>query len=116
MTSYLVAFALALAIAALLTPLVRNLSLRLKIYDVPDGRKVHSRAIPRTGGIAIVVAFLAPVIGIAATQARVGQIVYENSVEIEQSNARIEFFVYLEWSESFRSDNKLADWNRMDCK
>jgi len=79
MTSYLVAFGLALAIGALLTPLVRNISLRFKLYDVPDGRRVHDRVIPRTGGIAIAIAFLAPVIGIAMTQAKEGEIVYQNA-------------------------------------
>jgi len=61
-----------------LTPLIRNLSYRLKLYDTPDERKVHSRAVPRTGGVAILVAFLVPVLGIAMTRAEVGSIVWGN--------------------------------------
>jgi UDP-GlcNAc:undecaprenyl-phosphate GlcNAc-1-phosphate transferase len=76
MVSYAVAFALALVVAAILTPLVRDLSLKLRAYDTPDERKVHSRVIPRTGGFAIVVAFLGPLAGIALTEAGVGMVFY----------------------------------------
>lgn len=45
--------------ALLLTPLLRDLFLRFGLVDAPDGkRKVHSKAIPRVGGIAILVAYL----------------------------------------------------------
>ncbi len=78
MISYTAAFLAALAVSAILTPLIRNLSYRLKLYDTPDERKVHSRAVPRTGGVAILVAFLVPVLGIAMTRAEVGSIVWGN--------------------------------------
>lgn len=39
---------------ALIPPLMR-VALRLNIVDLPDARKVHSRAIPRIGGIAMIV-------------------------------------------------------------
>lgn len=78
MISYSAAFLAALAVSAVLTPLVRNLSFRLKLYDTPDERKVHDRAVPRTGGVAIVIAFLVPVLGIAMTRAEVGSIVWGN--------------------------------------
>jgi UDP-GlcNAc:undecaprenyl-phosphate GlcNAc-1-phosphate transferase len=45
--------------ALLLTPLLRNLFLRFGFVDAPDGkRKVHAKAIPRIGGIAIMLAYL----------------------------------------------------------
>jgi UDP-GlcNAc:undecaprenyl-phosphate/decaprenyl-phosphate GlcNAc-1-phosphate transferase len=37
-----------------LTPLLRNLALRLNLLDVPDHRKIHKVPIPRVGGVAIV--------------------------------------------------------------
>src|ERR1041385_1040077 len=40
--------------ALVITPLVRRLCQRLKLLDVPqDGRRVHTNAIPRLGGVAI---------------------------------------------------------------
>jgi len=78
MISYSVAFALALACSAILTPLVRHLSYRLGLYDPPNERKIHDQAIPRTGGVAMTLAFLVPIVGIALTTADVGRQVYEN--------------------------------------
>jgi UDP-GlcNAc:undecaprenyl-phosphate GlcNAc-1-phosphate transferase len=79
MITFATAFVVALVVAAVLTPLVRLLSYRLGFYDPPDERKVHARLIPRTGGIAIMVAFLAPIAGIALTEARIGEAIYSNS-------------------------------------
>jgi UDP-GlcNAc:undecaprenyl-phosphate GlcNAc-1-phosphate transferase len=48
----------ALAIAAIVTPVVRNIANALKLLDRNgDSRRVHRRAVPRLGGVAIVVAF-----------------------------------------------------------
>ncbi len=42
-----------------LTPLFRDIAVRLKIVDAPDNhRKLHTRPIPRIGGIAIVLSYL----------------------------------------------------------
>jgi UDP-GlcNAc:undecaprenyl-phosphate GlcNAc-1-phosphate transferase len=43
----------------LLTPLVRNLALRWGWVDPPGGRKIHTDPIPRVGGIAIAVGYMA---------------------------------------------------------
>ena len=52
-----VELALVAAIAALaLTPLVRALAMRLGALDVPDERRAHDRAVPRLGGVALVLA------------------------------------------------------------
>jgi UDP-GlcNAc:undecaprenyl-phosphate GlcNAc-1-phosphate transferase len=48
---------LAFALAAAATPLVAVLARRLGMLDVPGGRRVHPRPIPRPGGLAIAVAF-----------------------------------------------------------
>jgi UDP-GlcNAc:undecaprenyl-phosphate GlcNAc-1-phosphate transferase len=45
--------------SVLLTPLVRNVFMRLGVVDHPDSaRKQHDRAVPRVGGIAIVISFV----------------------------------------------------------
>ncbi|MCW2278835.1 MraY family glycosyltransferase [Heliophilum fasciatum] len=48
----LVAFA-AFVLALVLTPAVRWFAFRIGAVDVPTGRKVHSRVMPRLGGLAI---------------------------------------------------------------
>lgn len=66
MLTYLVAFALAAGVAAALTPVVAAWARRLELLDQPDTiRKLHGRAVPRLGGIAVVAAFLAPVVALA---------------------------------------------------
>jgi len=61
-----VAIALVGAIVTLLvTPLVRAFALRRGLVDYPGGRKVHTHAIPRLGGVAIFAGVMAAV----ATQA-----------------------------------------------
>ncbi|MBN2980691.1 undecaprenyl/decaprenyl-phosphate alpha-N-acetylglucosaminyl 1-phosphate transferase [Cohnella algarum] len=52
-------FALALALSLALTPLVRKLAFKVGAMDVPDQRKVHTRVMPRLGGVAIYAAFTA---------------------------------------------------------
>jgi UDP-GlcNAc:undecaprenyl-phosphate/decaprenyl-phosphate GlcNAc-1-phosphate transferase len=49
---------LAFAISLFMTPLVRDVFLRMGVVDMPDqDRKVHSNNIPRVGGIAIFIAY-----------------------------------------------------------
>ncbi|RZB30123.1 MAG: UDP-GlcNAc:undecaprenyl-phosphate/decaprenyl-phosphate GlcNAc-1-phosphate transferase [Desulfobacteraceae bacterium Eth-SRB1] len=45
--------------SAILTPMMRLIALKLKIVDVPGGRKIHEKPTPLLGGVAIVVAFIA---------------------------------------------------------
>jgi len=54
-----VVFALAAVIAMLLTPIVRRTLRRYDIVDRPNPRRVNTRPIPRAGGVAIAVGFLA---------------------------------------------------------
>jgi len=66
----IVAFAVAAAIAYLLTPVVRRLALRLRMVDRPDERRVNKRPVPRGGGIAVAIAFLVVAIGILVVNDR----------------------------------------------
>jgi UDP-GlcNAc:undecaprenyl-phosphate GlcNAc-1-phosphate transferase len=53
-----VAFAVAVAISYLLTPVVCRFALRLRMVDRPDHRRVNTRPVPRGGGLAVAAAFL----------------------------------------------------------
>ncbi|HYZ84953.1 MAG TPA: MraY family glycosyltransferase, partial [Bryobacteraceae bacterium] len=58
MVSVLLLSFIALAFCLVLTPLVRDVSFQLKLVDRPDGtRKLHTRIVPRTGGVAIGLAY-----------------------------------------------------------
>lgn len=49
-------------ISFLFTPLVRKFALKFNILDYPNERKLHSRAIPLLGGLAIYIAFAVTVL------------------------------------------------------
>ena len=86
MRTYLVAFLMALGICAMLTSPVLHLAQRLRLLDEPDGvRKVHTNAIPRLGGIAILCGFLSPLIAL---------LFYTNdfAVELRDNTPRIQAF------------------------
>jgi UDP-GlcNAc:undecaprenyl-phosphate/decaprenyl-phosphate GlcNAc-1-phosphate transferase len=57
-TVLLISATVALLCSLVLTRIVRDVFLRLGIVDLPDARKIHSRAIPRVGGIAIAIAYV----------------------------------------------------------
>ena len=53
------ALVVALVVALVATPVVKNLAIRVKAVDVPkDGRRMHDHPIPRMGGLAIFLGFL----------------------------------------------------------
>ena len=54
-------FIVALVVTMALIPPLMRLAERLSVVDVPDERKVHSHAIPRIGGIAMVLGAIFPV-------------------------------------------------------
>ena len=59
MYSLLILTVASFLLALLLTPLIRDYSLRRGWVDEPDGgRKMHGRGIPRTGGLAILLSYL----------------------------------------------------------
>lgn len=55
---YTLGFAIALILALLMTPLVKRLAFRIGAIDKPNARKVHTKIMPRLGGLAIYVAFV----------------------------------------------------------
>ena len=74
MVTYAVAFLVSLMVGAVLTLLVRNQAVQAGWYDqARSTRKVHSRPIPRLGGIAIVVAFFAPLTALLVVDSGVGR-------------------------------------------
>lgn len=56
--SLLVLFVTALAMALLLTPLIRELALSWQVVDLPGRRKIHAQPIARMGGVAIYLAWV----------------------------------------------------------
>ena len=58
MKSLFALFAISLLLSALLVPATRWIFLRLGKLDHPDARKMHTEAVPRSGGLAIMGAYL----------------------------------------------------------
>lgn len=53
------AFILAAIVAFVATPAIRRIVIRLRIVDHPDERRTHDGSLPRGGGIAVLIAFVA---------------------------------------------------------
>lgn len=47
----ILAFVISVFIARMLIPRILLISMRKKLFDIPDSRKVHNKAIPRLGGV-----------------------------------------------------------------
>jgi UDP-GlcNAc:undecaprenyl-phosphate GlcNAc-1-phosphate transferase len=62
--------AVAAVLSLALTPLVLRLSLRLGTVDEPNHRRVNEAPVPRGGGIAVAVAFLAVAVGVVVINER----------------------------------------------
>ena len=58
MTTLLVIFGISLTLSLILSPLIGRLGTRFGAVDIPSSRKVHTKPIPRTGGLAIFIAFM----------------------------------------------------------
>lgn len=74
MTTFLVSFLLAFGTALVFTPVMIGLATKLGAVDTAgiSHRKVHAADIPRLGGVAIVLAFYAPLVGLTVYQTKVG--------------------------------------------
>jgi UDP-GlcNAc:undecaprenyl-phosphate GlcNAc-1-phosphate transferase len=69
-----VAFAASTIAGAALTPAVRGLAQRWKLFDHGlSSRKIHGKPIPRLGGVAIVFAFYAPLVALFFVDSDVGR-------------------------------------------
>lgn len=55
-------FLLAALVSYVLTPYIKTLAFKIGAIDKPDNRKVHKKIMPRLGGLAIYIAFMAGVI------------------------------------------------------
>lgn len=58
MTSYLLIAITALVFAIVMTPVMRQVALRLGVTDQPNARKIHTNPVPLLGGAAIYLAFI----------------------------------------------------------
>ncbi len=77
-----VAFLLSLVTGALLTPVARRLAHRIGAIDhALSSRKIHKAPVPRLGGIAIVGAFYAPLVGLLFTDSSVGRLFFADERE-----------------------------------
>ncbi|MEN9798557.1 MAG: hypothetical protein RL653_2253, partial [Pseudomonadota bacterium] len=76
MITYFVAFVLSLVVGTATTLVVRNRAHAWNLLDrVGSSRKVHTQAVPRLGGIAIVAGFFTPLLGLlVADQSGVGYV------------------------------------------
>ena len=72
MTVYLALLLAGAILGLLFTPLVTSASTALGLVDAPGGRKVHSTAVPRVGGLAIVVAAITALLLVVRTMPEVG--------------------------------------------
>ena len=79
MRTYLAAFFVALVVSGVATPFVAWLAHRFGWLDQPsEARKIHVRAVPRLGGVAVVLAFFAPLLGLAVWENRVSNLLYSD--------------------------------------
>lgn len=80
MLTYPVAFFVSLLVAAVLTPLVARWAHHNGWFDLPsEARKVHTRPIPRIGGLAVAAAFFTPLVGLAIYTNRISFLLYSDS-------------------------------------
>ncbi|MEW5855290.1 MAG: MraY family glycosyltransferase [Myxococcota bacterium] len=82
MRSVFAAFLLSLGVSALLTPLVRRWALRAGAVDAGGGRKIHAGAIPRLGGLAIVMGFFAPLTGLLVMDAGINRLFLQDERKV----------------------------------
>ena len=79
MRTYLVAFTISLIASLILTRLVRNLAHRYKLYDEPvGGRKIHTRPIPRLGGIAVAISMMLPLVALGLWENKISRLLVED--------------------------------------
>jgi UDP-GlcNAc:undecaprenyl-phosphate GlcNAc-1-phosphate transferase len=78
---YGIGFVVACLIALLMTPLVKRFAFWVGAVDAPNQRKVHSRIMPRLGGLAIFIAFvgayfvISPAIDLVQQEVAVGLLI-----------------------------------------
>lgn len=80
MKTGMAALVLGFLVTVWLTPIFRDWALKRNLVDDPrEGRRVHSKPIPRIGGIALALGFLAPILGLAIYENDISTLIYEDS-------------------------------------
>lgn len=64
-TILVLGFIISLVVALLVTPIVKKIAIHWGVVDEPNHRKVHSKLMPRLGGLAIYIAFFTSFLWIA---------------------------------------------------
>src|SRR6478735_6018304 len=82
MKSYVVACLIALVLSVLATPLARLFALRIGAVSVPGGRHVHGRTVPRLGGLGLMVAWAAPVIGLSLRDPMISRAIHGHRLQM----------------------------------
>src|SRR2546427_6130179 len=73
------AFLAALILSLLLTPAIRDFAIRRRYVDVAGSvRKIHTRAIPRLGGVAIFVAWLVAAVATLLSDQSLQEVFWNN--------------------------------------
>ena len=72
MKTYIFTYCLSLLLATVMTPIVLLWARRRGLVDEPDARKIHTRAIPRVGGIAIFLGAILAILPVLTMQNQVG--------------------------------------------
>ena len=81
--THIVAFLVALAVSAFLTPIVRRAAYRFGWLDDPtEARKVHRYPIPRLGGVAMAVGFWAPLAGLFIYNNEISDALFAEPIKI----------------------------------
>ena len=78
MTTILFTFIVAFTLALVLTPAAKWLGMRFGAVDKPSDRKVHTRPIPRSGGLAIAVSFFLAIIACTFLMTDVSNLLFWN--------------------------------------
>jgi UDP-GlcNAc:undecaprenyl-phosphate GlcNAc-1-phosphate transferase len=74
-------FGAAALISLLITPLVRQLAIRLDNVDRPDHRRVNKRPVPRGGGIGVAIAFLVVAGGLMIANDRLALVAVPRTID-----------------------------------
>jgi UDP-GlcNAc:undecaprenyl-phosphate GlcNAc-1-phosphate transferase len=80
MTTILFVFIIAFVLALVLTPVAKSLGVRFGAVDIPSARKVHTQAIPRSGGLAITVSFFLAIIACTFLMTDVSNLLFWNEL------------------------------------
>jgi UDP-GlcNAc:undecaprenyl-phosphate GlcNAc-1-phosphate transferase len=70
------------ALAALFTPIVRRLAMRIGAVSTPGGRNVNARMVPRLGGIAIALASASTLLTLMRVETKVGLILQAEPLRV----------------------------------